>query len=58
MNLIDFYVTEIISEPYFEYNKWWLDVVAITHGVKSKHQLMFNSKQECDKIEVGYKFVG
>ena len=57
MNLIDFFVTEIVSEPYFEYNKWWIDVRADGYGVVSKHQLMFNTKEQCLNVSVGYKFL-
>lgn len=57
MNLIDFYVTEIISEPKFMYNKWFIDVMANSHGVVSKNQLMFDTKEECLKVNIGYKFL-
>jgi hypothetical protein len=57
MNFIDFYVTEILSEPRFEYNKWWIDVKANGYGVVSKHELMFETKKQCLKVSVGYKFL-
>ena len=57
MNLIDFFVTEIISEPYFEYNKWWIDVIADGYGVVSKYTLMFDTKDECLNVDIGYKFL-
>ena len=57
MNLIDFFVTEIVSEPYFKYNKWWIDVRADGYGIVSKHTLMFDTKDECLNIDIGYKFL-
>jgi hypothetical protein len=57
MNLIDFFVTEIVSEPYFEYNKWWVKVKANGYGVVSNHELMFDTKEQCLNVTVGYKFL-
>ena len=57
MNLIDFFFTEIISEPYFEYNKLWIDVRADGYGVVSKYTLMFDTKDECLNVDIGYKFL-
>ena len=56
MNLLDFYVTEILSEPRFEYNKWWLDVNANCCGLIYKHTLMFASEKEAESVKKGYVF--
>ena len=32
MNLVDCYVTEIIDEPYFQYDFWWQKVKYNAHG--------------------------
>ncbi|HEB3585648.1 TPA: hypothetical protein RZC63_004089 [Escherichia coli] len=33
MNLVDAFVKKVISEPYEEYGKWWIDVEYISWGV-------------------------
>ena len=33
MNLVDAVVTKVISGPYEEYGKWWVDVEYISWGV-------------------------
>ena len=57
MNLIDFYVTEIISDPVLKYGKLFISVNAESYGIVSRHELMFNTKAECFDIYVGYKFL-
>lgn len=44
MNLVDAFVKKVISEPYEEYGKWWIDVEYISWGVPGKTRLMFESK--------------
>jgi hypothetical protein len=56
MNLIDLSVTEIISNPYFRYNYWLIDVKAVCYGRESLHSLMFKTKEECLNITIGHKF--
>lgn len=56
MNLIDCYVIKIISEPYYKYNHWWLDVVYDSYGVESFTSIMKKSKEDIDKIKIGYEF--
>ncbi|MFW5847438.1 MAG: hypothetical protein ACOCVF_00770 [bacterium] len=58
MNLADFYVTEIKSVPFCEYDRWWLKVKAITYGVESEHVLMFNTEEQANNVEIGYHFMG
>ena len=41
MNLVDAFVKKVISEPYEEYGKWWIDVEYISWGVPGKTKLMF-----------------
>lgn len=57
MNVIDFYVTKILSLPYCEYDRWWVKVKANSHGVESTHTLMFDTEEKASSISVGYKFV-
>ncbi|HBN3435526.1 TPA: hypothetical protein L2G08_004643 [Escherichia coli O25b:H4-ST131] len=44
MNLVDAFVKKVISGPYEEYGKWWIDVEYISWGVPGKTRLMFDSK--------------
>lgn len=46
MNLVDAFVKKVISEPYEEYGKWWIDVEYISWGVPGKTRLMFESKEQ------------
>ncbi|EOC7827171.1 hypothetical protein ACI8GV_002135, partial [Shigella sonnei] len=41
MNLVDAFVKKVISGPYEEYGKWWIDVEYISWGVPGKTRLMF-----------------
>ncbi len=36
MNLVDAFVKKVISGPYKEYGKWWIDVEYISWGVPGK----------------------
>jgi len=56
MNLLDHYVKEIISEPYFKYDKWCIDVMAECYG-RWKHTLMFKTKEECLNVKIDYMFL-
>lgn len=56
MNLVDAYVTKIIENPYFKYEKWWIKVEYECYGI-SKTELMFTTKEEAEKVCVGYKFL-
>lgn len=57
MNLIDFYVTEILGEPYYAYNKYWISVMADGYGVISKHELMFSTESEAKSVKIDDKFL-
>lgn len=57
MNLVDCYVTKIISEPYYEYNRWWVDVMYESWGAESKSQLMFDSKEQAESVKIGHHFL-
>ena len=57
MNLLDGYVVQILSEPYFEYDRWWVIVRYDCYGSISQSTLMFNTKEEADGVFIGYKFV-
>lgn len=57
MNLLECYVTSIESKPYLLHGKWWVNVKADCYGSEQRHSLMFNTEQEAEKINVGYKFL-
>lgn len=46
-----------MSKPYLEYGKYFLDVMAESHGTTSYNTLMFNTFEEADKVEIGHKFL-
>lgn len=57
MNYVDCFVTEILSEPYFEYGFWWLKVKANSYGVEDETTLMRKEKSELENIEIGFSFM-
>ena len=56
MNPVDAYVTNIIETPYFKYKKWWVKVEYECYGIY-KTELMFTTKEEAEKVYVGYEFL-
>ena len=54
MNHLDFYVTEILAEPYENYGKFWVRVKGTceTNEVYET-TLMFNTLQEALDVKVG-----
>ncbi|ELQ3633252.1 hypothetical protein QSX03_004084 [Salmonella enterica] len=56
-NLVDAFVKKVISGPYKEYGKWWIDVEYISWGVPGKTRLMFESKEQALEVKEGYKFL-
>jgi len=56
MNLVDCTVTKILSEPYFEYGKWFIKVEYNCYGNLSETSLMFREKEYAEKVSVGYVF--
>ena len=55
MNTLDAKVTQILKPPYESYNRWWVDVMYDCWGSEEKTSLMFSTKEEADKVEVGYE---
>ncbi len=53
MNLVDAFVKKVISGPYKEYGKWWIDVEYISWGVPGKTRLMFESKEQALEVKEG-----
>lgn len=57
MNLIDAWVTEILTEPYLFNGKWFITVKAESMGRMFSTTLIFQTKQECENVGIGYKFL-
>lgn len=55
MNLVDAFVKKVISGPYKEYGKWWIDVEYISWGVPGKTRLMFESKEQALEVKEGIR---
>ena len=56
MNVVDAVVTKVLSKPYFNY-MWCVDVEADFWGSKGNTIVYCNSKEDADKVDVGYKFL-
>ena len=58
MNCLDFYVTEILAEPYENYGKYWVRVKGTceTNEVYEK-TLMFDTLQEALEVKTGDTFL-
>lgn len=56
MNTVNCTVTKIIDRDIYQYNKYWVDVEYETYGQTSDYQLMFDTKEEADKVDIGYEF--
>lgn len=64
MNLVDAYVTKVLSEPEFidtykdEGVVWWqVKVEYDSYGRLSETEMTFKTKAEAEKVEVGYHFL-
>jgi hypothetical protein len=56
MNLIDAYVTQVLSDPYEKYGKWFLEVEYTSWGRPGRTKLMLSSKREALAVFPGYRF--
>ena len=57
MNLVDAFVTKVISGPYEECGKWWVDVEYISWGVPGKSRLMFDSREQTLEVQKDFRFL-
>lgn len=57
MNLLECFVSKITSEPYFKYDKWWIDVDYSCWGSGSSTSLMFDTELECKNVSIGHCFM-
>lgn len=58
MNLINCSVTKILGPIYYEYGVYWVPCEFAPGPVRiSKTTIMFSTKEEAEKVEVGYEFL-
>jgi len=59
MNLVDCYVTELLSEVFKDSNThfYGVKVKFNSYGVESETELYFDTEKEAKKVKVGYKFL-
>lgn len=58
MNLVKAVVTEVISdEPYKRNTMWFVKVKCNCYGSISEKELMFETKQQAEQVEVGYDYL-
>lgn len=58
MNLLDFMVIEVLSEPYYNNYYWCVDVMADAYGRLSKMTVNVKTEKEAKEIQPGYVFQG
>ena len=56
MNLVDCFVTAVLSQPYRKFAKWWVDVSYESWGSPGKTQLMFSTETGAAAVTIGHKF--
>jgi hypothetical protein len=57
MNLLECIVTNVIGEPYWEYDCWWQQVEYICYGHTETTSLMYKNKEDLNEVVVGFKFL-
>ncbi len=57
MNLVDCVVTQILSDPYIAYDKWWVKVKYNSYGREDVSTIMADTIEEARLITIGTKFL-
>ncbi|WP_017903547.1 hypothetical protein [Pseudomonas asplenii] len=57
MNLIDCYVTSVMTQPYKKFGHWWVDVKYESEGRPGESKLMFKTKEAADAVKTGHHFL-
>ena len=57
MNLLEANVTKVLSKPFNQYNKWWVEVEYECYGRNLKTRLMFSEKEKAEKVDIGFLFL-
>jgi hypothetical protein len=56
MNTTEHTVTKVLSEPYFNYAVWMVDVEADSWGSIQKTTVYCKTKEQANSVNIGYKF--
>lgn len=57
MNLIEHYVTEVLSEPYEKYNAWFVDVKVTCYGHESIQSIYCKTEEDAKNVKIGHMFL-
>lgn len=57
MNLVDCFVTKVLTTPYEKYGRWWVGVEYDSWGHISKSEIMLNTEAEANAVDIGHKFL-
>lgn len=57
MNVLNAVVTEVMSDPYEAYGKWWVKVAYDCWGIISQSSVMLDSYDEAAAVSKGYQFL-
>lgn len=57
MNLIDCYVTKILSEPYRKFGHWWVSAEYESEGRRGKTKLIFRTEEAARAAKVRHHFL-
>lgn len=57
MNLLDCVVTKVLGVPIEKYAKWWIEVEYNSCSRLSKTDIMLNTTEQSESIQVGHKFL-
>lgn len=56
MNILEHSVTKILSQPYRQFGRWWVDVEYTCWGSAGKSNLMFDTEAAAKAVGVGHTF--
>ncbi|MCT3835910.1 hypothetical protein HZQ28_01165 [Elizabethkingia anophelis] len=56
MNLVDCKVLKILSEPYYQFNHWFVQVEYESYGKNDITSIMFDTKEKAEQVKVGFVF--
>jgi len=57
MNLLEHVVIAINSPPSDAHGKWWVNVTYDCYGVAGTTDIMFDTEEDSDDLEVGFVFL-
>lgn len=57
MNTVDCVVTKVLGKPENKYGKWFVKVQYDSWGHLSETEVLFDTQNEANDIQPGYKFL-